>query len=209
MGFTQIIGSDKSSNLPDKYAAYFKHIEQAGWQLLSIVENINDLSNISKGKYEVTIELVDLNKILSDKLTAMDDLAKSFQVECSYDISALNDNTIFTDEKHFNKILDNLITNAIEYNIKSGTVQITVLPAHDNFIRIEIENTGPGIQENEIELMFKPFSRISKYRINEVSGIGLVFVKELVELLGGKVGVYSIPNVKTVFWFTLPNMITA
>lgn len=105
-------------------------------------------------------------------------------------------------------ILHNLISNAIKYNISSGTVTVIVKEPTDDMVKIEIHNTGKGLTETNIDKLFKPFSNIGGVNENDGRGIGLVLTKNLIECLHGQIGVESEPGISTVFWIELPKTYT-
>lgn len=195
---------DNENKLPKEHAMYFKHIEQSGWQLLSLVDDILDITRICEGKISLNIETVSLREALSNCFDSLASMAKSHEVECSYKFEGVDIDKIEADKCRVNQILQNLITNAIKYNIPSGTVSVNVKESESGMVRIEVHNTGGGIDKTNIDRLFKPFSRIGKIENEDGRGIGLVLTKSLTECLHGRIGVESEPGVTTLFWVELP-----
>lgn len=206
LGFAQVINMDEENKLPKEHAMYFKHIEQSGWQLLSLVDDILDMTRIYEGSISLNIETVSLREALSNCFDSLATLAKSHNVVCSFKFEGMDIDKIEADKSRINQILQNLISNAIKYNISSGTVSIIVKESVGDMVRIEVHNTGKGIEKTKMAMLFKPFSRIDKIDKEDGRGIGLVLTKGLVECLNGRIGVESEPDVTTTFWIELPKI---
>ena len=208
LGFAQVINMDKENKLSLEHASYFKHIEASGWHLLTLVDDILDLSRISEGSIALNVESVDIESTIQDCYRSLSDKAKSMNIQCQYDISGLSDRVVNVDKSRLNQIVSNLASNAIKYNYESGMVFAKVLDVPGNKIRFEIQNTGDGICEEDMELLFKPFSRIGGINSKDGKGIGLVLCKALVEFMGGEIGLHSKPGATTTFWVELPRDMT-
>jgi CheY-like chemotaxis protein len=99
----------------------------------------------------------------------------------------------------------NLLSNAIKYNRHGGAVMVEARPAEANFVRITVQDTGPGLRPDQVARLFQPFNRLGQEGgTEEGTGIGLVVTKRLVELMGGRIGATSSVGVGSVFWFELP-----
>jgi len=204
LGFAQVINMDKDNRLSLEHASYFKHIEASGWHLLTLVDDILDLSRISEGNIRLNIESVSVESTLKECYQSLAEKAKKQKIQCQYDVSELTNDIIDIDKARFNQILSNLASNAIKYNYESGMVFAKVIDTPEKRIRIEIQNTGSGIKPEEMELLFKPFSRVGGINEADGKGIGLVLCKALIEFMGGEIGVESKPGATTTFWVELP-----
>ena len=204
LGFTQVINMDKNSGLPKEYITYFKHIEQSGWQLLSLIDDIMEMTRISEQAITLDIENVSLRTVISACVNAHADVAKEHEVNCSYSFANTQIDIIETDLNRVSQILENLITNAIKYNHRGGTVSIHVSESDRQMIRFEVKNSGAGISNDDMNKLFKPFARVGNLDKADGPGIGLVLTKGLVECLHGHIGVESQPGLMTVFWVELP-----
>jgi CheY-like chemotaxis protein/anti-sigma regulatory factor (Ser/Thr protein kinase) len=99
------------------------------------------------------------------------------------------------------QVLLNLISNALKYNRKNGSVSVTCSVEHAGSVRIIVQDTGPGIAEDKIDLLFQPFNRLGQeFGTKEGTGIGLVITKQLVEMMDGTIGVESTPGEGATFW---------
>ena len=206
LGFAQVINMDKNNKLPKEHAMYFKHIEQSGWQLLSLVDNILDITMICEGRVSLNISNVNLRDLINTSVTSFGDMAAEHKVRIDVDLQNLHVETIESDNARLSQVLQNLISNAIKYNLsEDGRVEVKVSQeTYDGQIRIGVSNTGEGIQEENLNRLFKPFSKVGDASKEDGRGIGLVLTKALVECMNGVIGVKSEPGVKTLFWLELP-----
>jgi len=118
---------------------------------------------------------------------------KGCTLTCSID-PALG--TVFLDPRHFEKILLNLVSNAIKFTPAGGTVHLAVTALDDERFELSVQDSGIGIAADKLPLLFQRFSQIDNSATRQYSGtgIGLALVKDLVELMGGEVGVNSEPG---------------
>lgn len=206
LGFAQVINMESDGALPKEYADYFKQIEQSGWQLLTLLDNIMDLTRIYAHDVTLNIGPANLRDIMDGCIQSMEQMANEHNVklECLF----LDDDLamIESDFSRLNQILNNLMSNAIKYNIYNGSVTISVNSSGENRIRIDVSNTGAGIEEQKIGNLFKPFATAENMHINDGRGIGLVLTKGLVECLNGQIGVESKPGEITRFWVDIPRV---
>ena len=102
------------------------------------------------------------------------------------------------------QVLINLLSNAIKYNVKNGTITLSVAKQSDNLLRINVCDTGPGIAKEKQKLLFKPFVRLREPGdYVEGAGIGLALSKNLIEMMNGRMGVISNEGDGSCFWFEL------
>ncbi|MBN2987499.1 response regulator, partial [Pseudomonas sp. MAFF 301380] len=183
-------------------------IERAQRNALRLMNRVNDILDFSKaeaGKFEVCPTLVDLNNavgVLAED-AAMVAKGKGCTLTCSID-PALG--TVFLDPRHFEKILLNLVSNAIKFTPAGGTVHLAVTPLDGERFELAVQDSGIGIAPEELPLLFQRFSQIDNSATRHYSGtgIGLALVKDLVELMGGEVGVSSEPGRGSCFFVRLP-----
>jgi two-component system sensor histidine kinase RpfC len=178
--------------------------------LLDLIENILDISKIEAGKVPVEEKEFDLHSLVNSviyMLTPMSD-TKDLIVTCNFDPE-----TPFAlkgDQQHIRQILINLVSNAIKFT-KEGSVILLVKPANMHsgekvVIRFEIKDTGIGISEKVKDKIFENFTQAdaSTNRSFGGTGLGTTISKELVELMGGSIGLESEENKGSTFWFELP-----
>ena len=198
LGFSQIM--DSSNEMPEKFRKYSNEITKAGKHLIELINGILDLSSIEAGKLNYSLEDCRLNDILDESLKFLEGQAEKFNIKLINEISAQTDYIIYADHFRFKQVLLNLISNAIKYNKKNGTVTISCDLVEGNYLRVEVKDTGKGLSEEEQTLLFKPFERIGEYKGIDGAGIGLVITRSLIEMMGGEIGVKSKPGEGSIFW---------
>ncbi len=183
-------------------------VDRAQRNALRLMNRVNDILDFSKaeaGKFELCPMPVDLNKtvgVLAED-AAMVAESKGCALTCSID-PALG--TVFLDPRHFEKILLNLVSNAIKFTPAGGTVHLTVTALDGERFEFAVQDSGIGIAPDKLPLLFQRFSQIDNSATRHYSGtgIGLALVKDLVELMGGEVGVNSEPGQGSCFFVRLP-----
>jgi signal transduction histidine kinase/FixJ family two-component response regulator len=183
-------------------------VERAQRNALRLMNRVNDILDFSKaeaGKFELCPSPVDLNKavgVLAED-AAMVAEGKGCTLTCSID-PALG--TVFLDPRHFEKILLNLVSNAIKFTPAGGTVHLAVTPIDGERFELAVQDSGIGIAPDKLPLLFQRFSQIDNSATRHYSGtgIGLALVKDLAELMGGEVGVNSEPGRGSCFFVRLP-----
>ncbi len=201
LGFTQLMNI--ATDLSELQQDNLKEIESAGNFLLTLINEILDLSRIESGKIKLSEDTVYLEQLLAECLTLVKPIAdkRNIRLECIL----TTERQLHTDHVRLKQVILNLLSNAIKYNSENGLV---VLYCHDidaHNIRIEIQDTGPGIAHELINNIFSPFERLGvDERKIEGSGIGLMISRRLTRLMSGKIDVLSEPGRGSVFWLELP-----
>jgi signal transduction histidine kinase len=203
IGFSDLLASpDLTSEMRRNYAEL---ISTSSRQLLSIINNILDISHIESGQTEISYDPVSLNEIL-DKISLFY-VSRAHEKRIGFKIvKTLDDgsDTIITDSDKLQQILDNLLDNAFKF-IREGEIKLGYILEAD-MVRFYVEDTGPGIEAAQQEKIFDRFTKVNvvKERLIGGTGLGLAISKSLVELLGGSIRVSSTPGKGSVFSFTLP-----
>ncbi len=180
-----------------------QHILKAGWYLLELIDEILDLAVIESGKVALTQAPVSLNEVMRECLTIIQPQADQHGIRIN--IAPFSPACFANaDRTRVKQVLINLLSNAIKYNSKHGTVEITCSRSSAETIRISIKDSGAGLPAEKLAQLFQPFNRLGQENGHEEgTGIGLVVTKQLVELMGGTIGVESTVGVGSEFWITL------
>jgi signal transduction histidine kinase len=203
LGFTQLM--NLADGLSELQQDNLKEIESAGNYLLTLINEILDLSRIESGKIKLTEDTVYLDQLLAECLTLVKPIAdrKNIRLDCVL----TTERQLHTDHVRLKQVILNLLSNAIKYNSENGLV---VLYCHDvdaHNIRIEIQDSGAGIAAELLKNIFSPFERLGvDDRKIEGSGIGLMISRKLTKLMGGTIDVLSEPGRGSVFWLELPSV---
>ena len=205
VGFTQLMEYDKG--LTRKQHQQISEITHAGTHLLNLVNQILDLARIEEGKHDLKVTELSANDVIHEciKLTSAMSKKQLITIETKKNCIV----TVKADATAFKQICLNLLTNAIKYNKPGGKVSISCEQGEAGFARLCFTDTGYGISPNQLEFIFQPFNRLSSTsKTIEGTGIGLTITKDLVEQMGGHIGVDSTPDEGSRFWFELPGTIS-
>jgi PAS domain S-box-containing protein len=185
---------------------FVQTIKRSSETLLTILNDILDLSKIEAGKMKIQSHVTDIKSIFEKVLNLFSQQAKQKQIDLSFKIDNEIPQYLKIDETRIIQIISNLTSNALKFTEKNGTVLLHMSKEiKDNLYRIAIEDTGIGISENDQQQLFKLFTQVDNSSTKAFSGtgLGLAISKQLSSLMGGQIGVSSEPDEGSVFWFTL------
>ncbi|HWW06787.1 PAS domain S-box protein [Collimonas sp.] len=203
LGFAQLMASD----IPPPSSAQKLSIDQilqAGWYLLRLINEILDLAMIESGKVTLSQESMSLTEVIQDCQAMIEPQAQKRGVEMTF---PLLDSLFYVhaDRTRVKQVMVNLLSNAIKYNRAEGKVVVKCEMSGKDRVRVSVTDTGAGLTPEQLAQLFQPFNRLGQESsIEEGTGIGLVVTKQLVELMGGVIGVESKVGVGSVFWVELP-----
>ena len=207
LGFAQLM---EMGELKGPHQKWVTHILNSGKHLLSLINEVLDISGIESGLVSLTPKPVNLNHVMQEMLDVAGPAAvKSNQTLYLAD-SPVNQLFVLADHRRLKQVLLNLADNAIKYNSAGGkvTIKTEMVQTEEqetSVIRISISDTGMGIAAGDIPKLFQPFERIGAEKTEtEGTGLGLVVVKQLMNAMGGTVGVESNPGQGSTFWIELP-----
>jgi len=201
LGFGQLLSMD-SEGLNNNQRENIKEIMDAGKHLLTLINEVLDLSKIEAGKLEVSMEEVHVEDVLQQCISLIATQAKEHELKIVNNISCKG-YTVRADFTRLKQALLNLLSNAVKYNHQHGSITLDCEIIAEQRLSIRITDTGDGLTEKEIEKLFISFERLSAKNNVEGTGIGLVITKHLLELMGGRIGVVSTPGDGTTFWVEL------
>ncbi|WP_370573393.1 CHASE4 domain-containing protein [Methanomethylovorans sp.] len=203
IGFSDMLLEISSHNLEKKQVGYLKNISNSGKHLLTIINDILDLSKVEAGRMQLFMEnfmvfdaFEEVKKIMMITATKKN-ISLEFSVEEQFMLKA--------DKVRFKQILYNLISNAIKFTPNDGSVHVSAKRSAD-MLRFDVKDTGIGIAKKDIKNLFQTFRQLdsSSSRQYEGTGLGLYLVKMLVELHGGRIWAESELGIGSSFIFELP-----
>ena len=194
------------SALDDKKQAkvFAKAILHNAERLTDMVSSLLDLSRIEYGELKLNFQEVNFDTFVKKFIESISNLSKKKNIEILY--KPKHKGNINADPQAIERIMNNLIDNAIKYSEKGSKIIISTKNDNDGFIKIMIEDSGEGISDEDQEFIFGRFYRTASARAsdNQGSGLGLAIVKHLVNNLNGEVGIDSKLNKGSIFWFSVP-----
>ncbi|EDN70036.1 signal transduction histidine kinase [Beggiatoa sp. PS] len=211
LGYTQIFNHDKS--LTEKQQEGIQIIQRSGEHLLTLINDILDLSKIESGKLELMPTDFRFSNFLKDIADLFRMRAEQKNVEFIYEPLSQLPTAVYADEKRLRQVLLNLLSNAVKFT-QEGQVSFKVIyqsvPApsteeNKNTIRFEVEDAGQGIAPDDLERIFLPFQQVGDQSEQvEGTGLGLPISKKLVEMMAGQLQMQSMLGVGSIFWFEIP-----
>ena len=201
LGFAQLMESDSPPPTPTQKESIAK-IEQAGWYLLELVNEILDLAMIESGRLAWSLEPMSLAEVMHECRAAIEPQAQKSGIRMTYP-EVEGDCFIKADRTRVKQVLISLVSNAIKYNQGGGSVVVECAVSMQR-VRVSVTDTGAGMTPEKLDQLFRPFSRVSQDTSAVAgAGIGLVVTKRVVELMGGAIGVRSHVGKGSVFWVEL------
>ena len=204
LGFTTLLARD--ANNPDKVREYTKKITASGQHLLSLINDILDMSKIESGKVVLTIEEFTLNDLVSSVDAIIRPMAKERGQKFHVEVMGVKHEYLIGDETRVNQILINLLSNAVKYTPEGGNIWFRMIglkqrSSQYEHIKIEVEDDGYGMTPEYLETIFDAFTRAENSTTNKVqgTGLGMAITKNIVELMGGTIDVTSEVNKGSLF----------
>ncbi len=178
-------------------------INQSVEHLLDLINEVLELAKLEAKAETIEVQPISLKQLLQNLVEMYQPQAIEKRIEFILDCAIDVPDWVKTDERKVRQVLINLLTNALKFT-NSGSVTLRVFCVNTNLLRFEVEDTGIGIAEYEIESLFKAFMQTESGRKSgKGTGLGLSISQQLLQLLGTKLQVQSTPNVGTIFWFDL------
>jgi len=203
LGFSQILQLNKQKNLTDTQFEQIDFIHNAGEHLLALINQVLDLTQMSSGKFQIMPTHFDIVQLVDETVHVMQPITDKKSIEVINKILDISLPDIYADIHAVKQVLINLIGNAAKYSPKGSEIIISH-SQKGNFLRINIIDNGPGIEAKDQLRIFKPFERVTTNTFIEGSGIGLTVCQNVMELMGGKIGVESRLGKGSNFWIDLP-----
>lgn len=204
--------NNRAGEVPEKMKNYLERAYRATERLISLVNDMLDVSRIESGRIELTTESFNLITIAEEVIAELKPKADEKKIYLKVEKAEIDD--IFTDRNRVKEVLINLLGNALKFVVTGGiTIKFKMQKSktknkEQEFVEVSVYDTGPGISEEDLTRLFSKFGRLENSYVsiatNGGTGLGLYISKSLVELMGGKIGVESKLGEGSRFWFTLP-----
>ncbi len=196
LGFTTLLSKDADN--PAKVKEYTKKITSSGQHLLSLINDVLDVSKIESGKMVLTLEEFTLNDLISSVDAIIRPMAREKAQSFYVTVTDINHEYLIGDRTRMNQILINLLSNAVKYTPEKGNIWFRIIgqkqrSAQYEHIRIEVEDDGYGMTPEFLKTIFDAFTRAENSTTNKVqgTGLGMAITKNIVELMGGTIDVFS------------------
>ena len=229
IGFAQLMRDGAAGPVSDRQAEFCNHIHNAGQHLLSLVNDLLDMAKIEAGRVDLDIEPVDLDELLRDALTIVQERTRLNRIQMDF-FGVGGNQRLCVDRRRLRQIIYNLLSNAAKFTPKGGNIRlearrVTRLRAREalpgfpdgrrselpdseygEFIQISVTDNGIGIPREGLDKLFQPFNQVRNVLTHKVegTGLGLATVARLVQLHGGAVAVSSAPDQGSCFTCWLP-----
>ena len=205
IGFSEVLQERMFGDINEKQAEYLGDIHSSGTHLLSLINDILDLSKIEAGRMDLELSDFDLARALDDSLTLVRERATrnniALELKCEPNIGHWT-----ADERKFKQIMLNLLSNAVKFTPAGGKISVNAGRV-DGSVEISVADTGVGIKPEDQQLVFEEFRQVGQDTLkkSEGTGLGLALTRKFVELHGGKISVRSEIGKGSVFTFNLPD----
>lgn len=193
----------QKDNVDDEIKTFATRIEDSSERLVTIIGDLLDVARIQSGKMSIEKSKISLQPLIDSVLDAMRPSALEKNIELKKE-GTRADIFIIIDGKRLHQALTNLISNAIKYT-PSGSISLDILDL-GSVIELRVKDTGMGISAENQKKLFAPFFRVNRTEVDSITGtgLGMWITKQLIELMGGSIGIESIKGVGTNVVVTLP-----
>jgi len=202
IGFSEVLADGMFGEINEKQTEYLRDILESGRHLLSLINDILDLSKIEAGRMELEPTDFDLPQAIENALILVRERASRRGITLGGTIDA-HLGTIRADERKVKQVLLNLLSNALKFTPEGGRIEVRA-GAHDDVVEISVSDTGVGIAPEDQEAVFEEFRQVGTgAKMVEGTGLGLALSRKFIELHGGRIWVKSQVGVGSTFTFTL------
>jgi len=214
IGFTELVVDKNFGELNDTQEEYLRDVLDSSTHLLSLINDILDLSKVEAGKLELEETDVTLRQLLENSIVMVKEKALKHGVSLKHELNGIPD-IIRADERKLKQVVYNLLSNAAKFTPDGGEILLSARRMNGaeseiengDYVEVSIRDTGIGLKREDLKRVFDPFEQVesSKSRKFQGTGLGLSLTRTLVELHGGKIWAESDGEGKgSVFRFTIP-----
>ena len=207
----EMVGEGHDDELRD----YLNQIDQSSQYLLSLLNNIMDMSKIESSKYEINTKPFDISVVLDEVYSVFSATMSTKGVKFIINTDGLNAPNVLGDELSLRKILNNLLSNANKFTKAGGSVTLIasqrLMSEKSSMLHLEVSDTGVGISEDFIGHLFEPYTQEQSANGGRAagSGLGMAICKSMIDLQGGTISVKSKLGAGTTFFVDIPYLIGA
>jgi signal transduction histidine kinase/HAMP domain-containing protein len=204
IGFSEVLLQRMFGELNPKQDEYLQDVLSSGRHLLSLINDILDLSKVEAGRMELELARFDLPQAMQDTLVLVRERAARHGIELHLELDG-GVGPIVADERKIKQVMLNLLSNAVKFTPEGGRVDVRTVPT-DGGVEISVADTGIGIAPENQELIFEEFRQVGGDYAHkrEGTGLGLTLARRFVELHGGRIWVKSQPGQGSTFTFSIP-----
>ena len=203
IGFSEVLTDRMFGELNEKQEEYLKDIYASGTHLLSLINDILDLSKIEAGRMELELTDFDLPTALDNALMLVRERAQRRSLTLHQDVDG-GVGQIHGDERKIRQVVLNLLSNAIKFTPEGGRIEVAAAP-RDGSVEVSVSDTGVGIAPEDQEKVFEEFRQVGTAdKKAEGTGLGLTLCRKFIELHGGRIWVKSQLGAGSTFSFTIP-----
>lgn len=203
-GYLSMIMEGDAGDVPDEMSNYLSEVVNGNERLIRLVNNMLNVSRIEEGRMVFSMGDVNLNDVVRSVVKEYQGQAQEKNIQLSLATSEEARYTVTVDQDRIYEVVSNLISNAVKYT-DAGSVSVKVTLQQNQYVRVEVIDTGPGMTQDELGKLFHKFYRAESNVGKQIgTGLGLYISKLLVEKFGGKIGVVSEKGKGSNFWFELP-----
>ena len=203
LGYSKLIMQNIYGEVPGKIREILERVEQSGRHLLSLINDVLDLSKIEAGQLALSLNEYSMKQVIQTVFTAVEALAGEKRLALKVTVPADLPRGK-GDERRITQVVMNLVSNAIKFT-DAGEVTVEATASDGSFV-VSVSDTGPGISAADQQKIFEEFQQVdsSSTRKKGGTGLGLSIAKRIIEMHGGRIWVESSPGEGSTFWFTLP-----
>jgi signal transduction histidine kinase len=203
IGFSEVLTDRMFGELNEKQDEYLKDIYTSGTHLLSLINDILDLSKIEAGRMELELTDFDLPTALDNALTLVRERAERRSITLQMNVDERL-GEVRADERKIRQVALNLLSNAIKFTPDGGRIEVAAVPK-DGSVEVSVSDTGVGIAPEDQEAVFEEFRQVgTAEKKAEGTGLGLTLCRKFIELHGGRIWVRSQVGAGSMFTFTIP-----
>jgi PAS domain S-box-containing protein len=202
LGFAQLLSM---AGLAVQQQDNVQQILKGGYHLLELINEVLDLARIEAGRLSLSLEPVRVRDAVKEAFDLVRPIAGLQNITLSADFSAYGERYVQADRQRLKQVLLNFLSNAIKFNRSNGLVVLRCDEIQNRRLRVEVADTGSGIDEEGLRKIFVPFERLGADR-NAIggTGLGLALSKRMIEAMGGTIGVESTLGAGSRFYIELP-----